>query len=368
MNTKHFNTRTVGTLAAMALAAPALAQSAPAGRFSQPLAGGAPQDGWTVVRPQQNSAVETRVMMTKTDGADTYEVAIVGDKATAKVNGKDVPQDRIRRSDGKIEILGEDGSVLTTFDVASVHGDAGGMTRIWAGPGGALAIGGQGGAMGIGGAQGGPAPKVMLGVTMVEPSESLVENLGLEPGTGIQLGSVMEGLPADKAGLKKSDVIVSFDGVKPITVAKAREILAKKKEGDRVEVVVLRKGDEKTITVHLEKFDPAKFAPGVRMGQGERAAMDPDADAHQRMREQMESALREGRAFQWNATPGPDGNAFVFGPRGEKFDVFASPGSPELKERMAALDKKLSELDEKMTKLDEQLGRLQKALDKLNSH
>jgi hypothetical protein len=368
MNTTNSTARSLSALAVLcAAAAPALAQTAQGGgasvggRFSHPLS-----DRITTVTGQQPATTtqsQTRVMMSKTDGDDSYELTINGDKATAKVNGKEVPQERVRHSDGKYEILDKDGNVLTTFEAAAIHhfdSFSPGTMRLWAGPNGALAMGGPN-STGFGGTvQAGPAPKVMLGVTMVEPSESLTEHLDIEPGTGVLLNSVMEGLPADKAGLKKGDVIVSFDGTRPITVATAREILAKKKAGDKVQVVVLRKGDEKTVSVELQKFDPAKLAPAEGAGNMGWEGAGPDAE---KMRKQLENSFKQGGT--WSTGPGAQG--FVFGPGQDKLEVFSSPNSGEMKERMAALDKKLSELDEKMSKLDDQLTRLEKKLDKLNS-
>jgi len=368
------NRNTLTTLAALALAAaPALAQSAPAraqgaggsngtssGRFSRPLTstyGVQPQ-----AQGQGGLSHSVRMMLNKEEDGKTYEVSVNGDDVSAKVDGKEIPKSRVRRSDDKIEILDKDGDVATTFNVGAVHtwqtdqwGGPGGNLRLFYGPGGNnLAVGGQG--------QG--APKVMIGVTMDQPGENLAEQLDLEPGTGIMLSTVKDDLPADKAGLKKGDVIVSFDGVKPITVAQAREILAKKKAGDKVAVVAFRKGDEKKFTIELQAFDPSKLGvPGGAWGGGD------DAEMRGKLHQKLEEAMKQGQALQGQTYRlGNGGNALVFGGPGNdatKWDVFTSPATPEMKERIATLDKKLAELDEKMSKLDEQLSRLEKKLDKL---
>ena len=105
--------RAAGAIGLLALGAlPAMAQTAP---FERPL-GGAHASG--------GGSSDSRVMMQQTDGDDTYEVSIHNDQVLAKVNGKEIPQDRVRRSGDKIEILGKDGGVLASFNygTAQFHG------------------------------------------------------------------------------------------------------------------------------------------------------------------------------------------------------------------------------------------------------
>jgi serine protease Do len=68
-----------------------------------------------------------------------------------------------------------------------------------------------------------------------------------------RLARVTEGSPADKAGLKAGDVITKFDGKDVKTYDDMLALLAKKKPGDEVDVVVKRDAEVKTIKVKLEK-------------------------------------------------------------------------------------------------------------------
>ncbi len=69
-------------------------------------------------------------------------------------------------------------------------------------------------------------------------------------GAGVKLGGVVEGSPAEKAGLKKGDIIVEFDG-KPIkSLRDYSNLLKKHKPGDEVQIKILRNG--KTITIKLK--------------------------------------------------------------------------------------------------------------------
>lgn len=71
-------------------------------------------------------------------------------------------------------------------------------------------------------------------------------------GKGVKLQDLREGSPAQKAGLKPGDVMVSFDG-KPIdNLYDFTYALREKKPGDRVPVKVLRGGETVTVEVLLE--------------------------------------------------------------------------------------------------------------------
>ena len=341
------------------LAASACAQSSAggsgksSGNFDKPLT-----VTTTVAEPPVTTDV--RVLMSKNEGGDEYQVTIANGETSAKVNGKEVPKDRVRRSGDAIEILGKDGSVITTFNAATVH-SFGGFN---AGPGWVTArgLGGQNGNLYTwsnnpgqtpfaGTMQlAGPAPKVMLGVTMVEPGETLAEHYALEPGTGILLDRVIDGLPADKAGLKKGDIVISLDGTKPITVAKAREMLAEKKPGDKVKVVALRKGEEKAVTLELSRYDPARL--GVHVD-----ATDASDHARDLALKLEDAAKAHYDVMRTNPNGGAQG--ILLSPGGGRFQFSTAADA----ERLAELDRKLSELSEKMQKLDEALDRLQKKLD-----
>ena len=70
---------------------------------------------------------------------------------------------------------------------------------------------------------------------------------------GVAVIEVASDSPAEKAGIKKGDIVISLGKGKTETLAKFRYELYKHKPGEEVEVVVNRDGKEKTVKVTLEE-------------------------------------------------------------------------------------------------------------------
>lgn len=90
-----------------------------------------------------------------------------------------------------------------------------------------------------------------LGVSVGETPEALADQLDLE-GRGVMILNVVKDSPAERAGLMAHDVILSVDGEETSNdVSRAVSQISSRKPGDKVDVVVLRHGEEKTLTVEL---------------------------------------------------------------------------------------------------------------------
>lgn len=80
---------------------------------------------------------------------------------------------------------------------------------------------------------------------------------GIAPGDyggneeGILIGDVLEGKPAEKAGLKKGDLLKKWNDTDLIDVEQWMGLLSKHKPGDKVKIVYLREGKELTTEVEL---------------------------------------------------------------------------------------------------------------------
>jgi serine protease Do len=90
-----------------------------------------------------------------------------------------------------------------------------------------------------------------LGVVVQEVTPVLAKQFGLRAPKGALVAEVAKGGPAEKAGLKRGDVIVSFDGVPVDKMHQLPRIVAQKAPGTPVNVAVVRKGGKRILTVTL---------------------------------------------------------------------------------------------------------------------
>jgi len=93
--------------------------------------------------------------------------------------------------------------------------------------------------------------RAYLGVSLVDISPELREHYGAGKENGVLIDSVADGSPADKAGLKVGDVVVSVDGKDVRWSGDLRRALADKKEGDTVRIEVLRNRARQTLVASV---------------------------------------------------------------------------------------------------------------------
>ncbi len=89
-----------------------------------------------------------------------------------------------------------------------------------------------------------------LGITVQDLSEDMAKYFGLPDKNGVLVAKVLENSPAQKAGIKESDIIRQFDN-KPISnVKELLSVVAKTDVGRKVKVGLVR--DKKDITVEVQ--------------------------------------------------------------------------------------------------------------------
>ena len=104
-----------------------------------------------------------------------------------------------------------------------------------------------------------------LGVMIQEVTKELADSFGLKEPRGALISDVVEGGPAEKAGLKRGDIIIEFDGVKIQKMNQLPRIVAEHSPGSKVKVVVLRDGKEKTFTVTLGELKEEELSGEARI-------------------------------------------------------------------------------------------------------
>lgn len=91
-----------------------------------------------------------------------------------------------------------------------------------------------------------------LGVMIQDVTPALASEFNLKNDHGALIGEVEPNGPADKAGLKDGDVIVTYNG-EPVTDRNQLQLdVASTKPGSKVPVQIVRNGDEKTVDITIK--------------------------------------------------------------------------------------------------------------------
>ena len=90
-----------------------------------------------------------------------------------------------------------------------------------------------------------------IGVVGGDVNQALTERYNLAVSKGVFVSELPAGGPAQKAGIKPEDVIISLNKKEIAVFSDLRSIIEKLKIGDTVEVVVIRGGQKKTLRVTL---------------------------------------------------------------------------------------------------------------------
>ncbi|MBN1756982.1 MAG: DegQ family serine endoprotease [Chitinispirillaceae bacterium] len=97
-----------------------------------------------------------------------------------------------------------------------------------------------------------------LGVMIQELDQSTREAFGLKASVhGVLIGDVFKDQPADKAGLKRGDIVIRVDGKEVNNTNELRNRIAAIHPGKKVPLDILRDGKEKTLHVTLSGRDKA---------------------------------------------------------------------------------------------------------------
>lgn len=97
-----------------------------------------------------------------------------------------------------------------------------------------------------------------LGVSIQSLTPELAKQFKLKEEHGALVSDVMKGSPAEKAGLKRGDLIIDFDGKAVEDPAHLRNLVAQKAPGTKVRIKVIRDGKERSLSATLGEFKERK--------------------------------------------------------------------------------------------------------------
>jgi len=99
-----------------------------------------------------------------------------------------------------------------------------------------------------------------IGVTIQDVDQNSAKALSLEKVRGALIGSVMPGEPADKAGIKAGDVILSVDGMDIADAGALLRTIAGKTPGAEIKIAVWRDGKSHNLTLTLGERTPEQLS------------------------------------------------------------------------------------------------------------
>ena len=117
--------------------------------------------------------------------------------------------------------------------------------------------------------QGGKVRRGQLGVTVQAVTSDVAKSLGLERVVGSLVDDVVPRSPADQAGIRRGDVILRLNGAEISSSNSLRNQVSSLAPGSKVDVTVLRKGREQTLSAKLAELKDVKSAEDSEPAQPE---------------------------------------------------------------------------------------------------
>src|SRR5437660_4135061 len=93
-----------------------------------------------------------------------------------------------------------------------------------------------------------------LGVRIQQVTDEIAESLSIKPARGALVAGVEDKGPAKPAGIEPGDVVVQFDGKDIKEPKDLSRVVADTAVGRKVDVVIIRKGQEQTLQVTIDRL------------------------------------------------------------------------------------------------------------------
>jgi len=93
-----------------------------------------------------------------------------------------------------------------------------------------------------------------LGINGISINEAVAQRYDIQSDTGVLVVGVVEGSPADRAGISAGDVILEFSGKPVKKIEELRKNILSRKVGESVGATILRDGEKFDIKTTLEEL------------------------------------------------------------------------------------------------------------------
>ncbi|MFQ6675481.1 MAG: S1C family serine protease [Fidelibacterota bacterium] len=138
-----------------------------------------------------------------------------------------------------------------------------------------------------------PPRSVWLGVHLQPLTDQLRDYFGVQGSRGVLVSEVVEKSPADEAGLKAGDVILSIDREDVRNTQDVVRIIQNREPGDEVRIRIVRKGKRQTLKATLEGTTPGPRPFRWFRGWEERGSLDSLRKEVQDLRRELDDLRRE---------------------------------------------------------------------------
>ncbi len=99
-----------------------------------------------------------------------------------------------------------------------------------------------------------------LGVSIQNLTPELAKSLGIKETEGALISGIETNSPADKAGFKRRDLVVEFNGKKVLDSTSLRNMVSATTPGKKADFKIIRDGKEQPISVTLGEYKEKKIA------------------------------------------------------------------------------------------------------------
>lgn len=219
-------------------------------------------------------------------------------------------------------------------------------------------------------------PKVMIGITMDDVGPALAKHLKLDPKAVTMIESVLEGQPADKAGLQAYDIVVAADGNSPMTSEHLLKVLRKKEPGQNLTLRIIRGGEPTTAVVELAPWSEEAMAKLRRAEEIELQGMDVEffpgeapSQFSKEIQEKLKQAMGQEKEVIIELQKQAQEQAKKAHEMAKKVEEqtkrlrLSPPKPPKWVEAEKAEDNE--QLEQRLERLEDRLARIEKMLEKL---